>query len=48
MAAEAERRTARRHPDGRKRCAWCTTDPLYVAYHDDEWGVPVHDDRRLF
>jgi DNA-3-methyladenine glycosylase I len=30
------------------RCAWCGTDPLYVRYHDDEWGVPVHDDRRLF
>ena len=31
-----------------KRCDWCNNDPLYVAYHDDEWGVPVHDDRRLF
>jgi len=31
----------------KKRCAWCGSDPLYVAYHDDEWGVPVHDDRRL-
>jgi DNA-3-methyladenine glycosylase I len=31
-----------------KRCAWCGDDPLYVAYHDEEWGVPVHDDRRLF
>lgn len=30
------------------RCAWCGTDPLYVAYHDTEWGVPVHDDRLLF
>jgi DNA-3-methyladenine glycosylase I len=30
------------------RCAWCGTDPLYVAYHDNEWGVPVYDDRRLF
>ena len=30
------------------RCAWCGSDPLYTAYHDDEWGVPVHDDRRLF
>ena len=27
---------------------WCGDDPLYTAYHDDEWGVPVHDDRRLF
>jgi DNA-3-methyladenine glycosylase I len=32
----------------KKRCAWAGTDPLYVAYHDEEWGVPVHDDRRLF
>ena len=31
-----------------KRCAWCGEDPLYVRYHDEEWGVPVHDDRRLF
>jgi DNA-3-methyladenine glycosylase I len=30
------------------RCPWCGTDPLYRAYHDQEWGVPVHDDRRLF
>jgi DNA-3-methyladenine glycosylase I len=30
------------------RCSWCGTDPLYLAYHDEEWGVPVHDDRRLF
>lgn len=30
------------------RCDWCGNDPLYVAYHDDEWGVPVHDDQRLF
>ncbi len=32
----------------RERCAWCGDDPLYVAYHDEEWGVPLHDDRRLF
>lgn len=30
------------------RCPWAGTDPLYVAYHDQEWGVPVHDDRTLF
>ncbi len=30
------------------RCGWAGTDPLYVAYHDDEWGVPVHDDQELF
>jgi DNA-3-methyladenine glycosylase I len=34
--------------DGHARCRWCGTDPLYVAYHDDEWGRPVHDDTRLF
>ena len=34
--------------DGRTRCGWCGTDPLYVAYHDDEWGRPVTDDTRLF
>ena len=32
----------------KNRCAWAGTDPLYVAYHDEEWGVPVHDDRVLF
>ena len=31
-----------------KRCAWVGADPLYVDYHDTEWGVPLHDDRRLF
>jgi DNA-3-methyladenine glycosylase I len=31
-----------------KRCSWAGDDPLYVAYHDEEWGVPVHDDRVLF
>ncbi len=30
------------------RCPWCGTDPVYVAYHDEEWGVPLHDDRALF
>jgi DNA-3-methyladenine glycosylase I len=30
------------------RCEWSGTDPLSIAYHDEEWGVPVHDDRRLF
>jgi len=32
----------------KNRCAWCGSDPLYMAYHDNEWGVPVRDDRRLF
>ena len=30
------------------RCAWCGEDPVYRAYHDDEWGVPLHDERSLF
>jgi len=32
----------------KKRCAWCGDDPLYKNYHDEDWGVPVHDDRKLF
>jgi DNA-3-methyladenine glycosylase I len=35
-------------PTTKKRCGWAGADPLYVAYHDREWGVPVHDDRVLF
>jgi DNA-3-methyladenine glycosylase I len=34
--------------DGHPRCAWGTSDPLYVAYHDDEWGRPLRDEQRLF
>ncbi|MGG1599014.1 MULTISPECIES: DNA-3-methyladenine glycosylase I [Paenibacillus] len=30
------------------RCRWVNEDPLYIQYHDEEWGVPVHDDRKLF
>jgi DNA-3-methyladenine glycosylase I len=30
------------------RCIWCGDDPIYVAYHDDEWGVPEHDNQRLY
>jgi DNA-3-methyladenine glycosylase I len=30
------------------RCEWCGEDPVYIAYHDDEWGIPIHDDRLLF
>jgi len=30
------------------RCAWVTEEPLYISYHDEEWGRPVHDDRKLF
>ncbi|MFN8392635.1 MAG: DNA-3-methyladenine glycosylase I [Bdellovibrionota bacterium] len=32
----------------RPRCHWCTSDEIYIRYHDTEWGVPVHDDRKLF
>ncbi|WP_223068664.1 DNA-3-methyladenine glycosylase I [Paenibacillus caui] len=32
----------------RTRCAWVNTDPLYIAYHDEEWGKPLYDDRKLF
>ncbi len=32
----------------KKRCTWCGNDPLYMAYHDEEWGVPVRDDDTLF
>ena len=31
-----------------KRCSWCGSDPLYVAYHDEDWGVPVYDNQQLF
>ncbi len=36
------------HEDGRTRCQWPGSDSLYVAYHDEEWGVPEYDDRALF
>jgi DNA-3-methyladenine glycosylase I len=32
----------------KKRCTWCKDDPLYLAYHDKEWGVPIYEDRLLF
>jgi DNA-3-methyladenine glycosylase I len=50
MADRPDRRTmsAQRHVDGKRRCAWCPADPLYVAYHDNEWGVAMHADRQLF
>ena len=35
-------------PMNKTRCAWVSDDPLYIAYHDEEWGIPVHDDRKLF
>jgi DNA-3-methyladenine glycosylase I len=36
------------HPDGKRRCPWPGQDPFYVAYHDDEWGVPERNDRALY
>lgn len=39
---------SRVHDDGVARCAWCTDDEIYRRYHDEEWGVPVRDDQRLF
>lgn len=36
------------HTDGLKRCSWCGVLPDYMAYHDNEWGRPVHDDTRLY
>src|SRR5262249_10329526 len=36
------------HPDGLSRCPWVGPDPLYVAYHDEEWGIPEFDDRGLY
>ncbi len=34
--------------DGKSRCSWCGSDPLYRLYHDEQWGVPVRDERQLF
>jgi DNA-3-methyladenine glycosylase I len=41
-------RSAILHADGLHRCPWPGEDPFYIAYHDDEWGVPEYDDRALF
>ncbi|WP_407176418.1 DNA-3-methyladenine glycosylase I [Bradyrhizobium sp. STM 3562] len=41
-------RSARLHSDGKIRCPWPGDDPFYVAYHDNEWGVPEYDDRALY
>lgn len=40
--------SARKHREPRNRCAWPGDDPLYVAYHDLEWGVPLHNDQKHF
>jgi len=39
---------AMKNSGGRVRCEWANSDPLYIEYHDHEWGVPVHDERKLF
>jgi DNA-3-methyladenine glycosylase I len=36
------------HGDGKFRCPWCGTDPIYMHYHDTDWGVPEYDSRALF
>ena len=48
VATDRRKMKAQRHADGKLRCAWCPADPLYVAYHDTEWGVPVRADSALF
>jgi DNA-3-methyladenine glycosylase I len=48
VAIDRRKLKAQRHADGKLRCAWCPEDPLYVAYHDTEWGVPLRTDQRLF
>ena len=47
-SVQTEERTAVEGPDGRFRCRWPGTDPLYLAYHDTEWGVPEYDSRALW
>lgn len=48
MATDRRKLKAQRHADGKLRCAWCPADPVYVAYHDTEWGVPLRTDSALF
>ena len=48
MAKKPEPRPAVMHDDGLARCGWPGVDPHYVAYHDNEWGVPEYDSRALF
>ena len=48
MAARKTPKGLVRGDDGRTRCWWCASAPDYAAYHDLEWGRPVHDDQRLF
>ena len=48
MASDRRKLKAQRHADGKLRCAWCPTDPVYVNYHDTEWGVALRTDEPLF
>ncbi|MFL5304020.1 MAG: DNA-3-methyladenine glycosylase I [Polyangia bacterium] len=48
MSSRARQEPKRPEQDKRKRCFWGQTDPLLRAYHDEEWGVPLHDDRRWY
>jgi DNA-3-methyladenine glycosylase I len=48
VATDRRKLKAQRHADGKLRCAWCPADPLYIAYHDTEWGVPMRADQPLF
>jgi DNA-3-methyladenine glycosylase I len=48
VAQDRRKMKVQRHADGRLRCAWCPPDPVYMAYHDTEWGVPLRDDQALF
>jgi DNA-3-methyladenine glycosylase I len=48
VATDRRKLKAQRHADGKLRCAWCPVDPVYVRYHDSEWGVALRHDRSLF
>jgi DNA-3-methyladenine glycosylase I len=48
VSTDRRKLKVQRHADGKLRCAWCPPDPLYLAYHDTEWGVPVRTDQHLF
>ena len=39
---------SQQEPAKQERCSWCTSDELYIRYHDEEWGIPCHDDQTLF
>ena len=48
VANDRRKLKAQRHADGKLRCAWCPVDPVYLRYHDTEWGVALRDDQALF